>query len=231
LSAVRAVFFDAVGTLLHPEPSAAAVYFAAARRWGSSHDLPTIAARFAAAFRSQEEHDHQANLRTSEEREVARWRHIVAEVLDDVSDPESCFQELYNHFATPAAWGCAAGAGEVLAALAARGYDLGVASNFDHRLRGVVACLPELRPVRHLVISSAVGWRKPATEFFSTLCHEAGRPPEQILFVGDDPVNDFEGPRAAGLPALLFDPRGRCPGIPRIAALGELLERLAPRAG
>src|SRR5207302_1039003 len=48
---VRAVFFDAVGTLIHPEPPAGAVYAEVGRRHGSRLTAAEIARRFAAAFR------------------------------------------------------------------------------------------------------------------------------------------------------------------------------------
>jgi putative hydrolase of the HAD superfamily len=228
---VRAVFLDAVGTLLHPDPPAAAVYLAVARRFGSRLDLATIATRFAAAFNVQEELDLRAGLRNDEGREVARWRAIVGTVLDDVSDPGACFRELYGHFARPDAWRPDPAAPAVLASLAGRGYTLGIASNFDHRLRGVAAGLPELRTVRHLVISSEVGWRKPAAAFFRAVCGAAGLGAGQVLFVGDDFANDYEGPRAAGMQALLLDPRGRSPAPPpgRMNSLDELLPLLPPR--
>ncbi len=229
--AVRAVFLDAVGTLIHPEPAAPVVYEAVARRHGSRLDLAIIAARFAAAFRRQEALDHAAGLRTSEERELARWRAIVGEVLGDVSDPESCFQELYAHFAAAGAWRCEPGTRAVLDTLAARGWEVGIASNFDHRLHGVAAGLPELRPARHLVVSSQVGWRKPAPAFFAAVCAAVGRSPAEVLFVGDDLANDYEGARAAGLRALLLDPGDRTPPPPaeRIRRLGELADLLPGR--
>src|SRR5579884_3522174 len=94
---VRAVFFDAVGTLIHPEPPAGAVYAAVGRAAGSRLDPAAIAARFQAAFRAEEAADLRHGLRTSPGREVERWRHIVATVLDDVRDPEGCFRELWAH--------------------------------------------------------------------------------------------------------------------------------------
>ena len=223
------VFFDAVGTLLHPEPPAPAVYAAVARRFGSRLDEATIAARFRAAFRRQEEADYADNLRTDEAREVARWRAIVREVLDDVADVETCFRELYNHFARADAWRCEPETAAVLATLAAHGHVLGVASNFDHRLRGLVENLPAFRTIRYLVISSEVGWRKPARAFFEEMCRQAASPPEQILYVGDDPVNDYEGARAAGLQAALLTPDKRvsCSAESSIKSLSDLLERNA----
>ena len=87
-----------------------------------------------------------------------------------------------------------------------QGFTLGLASNYDHRLRSVVAGLPELAPLRHLAISSEIGWRKPAGEFFAAVCRMVELPPAQVLYVGDDPVNDYDGARAAGLAAVLFEP-------------------------
>lgn len=217
---VRAVFFDAVGTLIHPEPSAPEVYLAVARRYGSRLDLATIAGRFVAAFRRQEQRDYALGLRTDEAREQLRWREIVAEVLDDVSDPQKCFYELHAHFARAGAWRTTPGTGEVLAALAGGGLRVGIASNFDARLRTVAAGLAELTPASLLVISSEVGWRKPAPEFFREACRQAGFPPDQVVFVGDDPANDYDGARAAGLQAMLVEKEpyaGAPSGLMRLA--------------
>jgi putative hydrolase of the HAD superfamily len=220
---IRAVVFDAVGTLIHPEPAAAAVYAEAGRLFGSRLDPATVAARFAAAFGRQERVDYAAGLRTDEGRELARWRAIVAEVLDDVTDPTAAFSHLYEHFARPDAWRTEPGAAAAVAELAARGYRVGIASNFDHRLAGVLAP-GELRGLP-VVISAAVGWRKPAAAFFAAVCRTFGLEAREVLYVGDDLANDYEGARAAGLSAVLFDPRGRAPaGIPRVTRPGELLD-------
>src|SRR5262249_4657596 len=151
--------------------------------------------------------DRERGWSTNEEREVARWRAIVGEVLDDMSDAAACFGALYTHFGRPEAWLCDPEAAATLAGLAAKGYVLGLASNFDSRLEGVAAGLPALRLLRHLVISSLVGWRKPAPRFFRRLGEVAGLGPEQVLYVGDDLTNDYDGARSAGLHALLLDPR------------------------
>jgi len=206
---VRAIFFDAVGTVIFPAPPAAEVYAAVAARHGSRLSLAEIARRFRSAFHGEEELDRGNGLRTDEEREERRWRHIVGTVLEDVRDGEACFRELFEHFSRPEAWACAPDAGATLAELARRGYRLGMASNYDHRLRAVTAGLPDLRLLECLVISSEVGWRKPAPEFFAAVVQEAGAGAEEILFVGDDPINDEAGARAAGLQTLLLDPRGR----------------------
>jgi putative hydrolase of the HAD superfamily len=226
LSDIEAVVFDAVGTLIHPGPPAAVVYAEVGRRFGSRLTPAEVRPRFTAAFDRQEQLDLAAGLRTSEERELRRWRAIVAEVLADVTAPDACFKELYQHFARPEAWRCKPGTAAVLEALAGRGHVLALASNYDHRLRSVFAGLPELRHVRQVVISSEVGWRKPAPEFFAAVCRAVGLPAARVLHVGDDVRNDYNGATAAGLRAVLFDPDDRDRGPP--PTIGSLAELLPP---
>lgn len=219
---VRAVFFDAVGTLIHPDPPAALVYAEVGRRFGSRVAPDAVPRRFAAAFAREEEADRAAGWRTDEARERRRWQAIVAAVLDDVKDAEGCFAELYEHFAQPEAWRVEPGAAGALAAVASGGFAVGMASNYDRRLRRVLAGLSELGALREVVVSSEVGWRKPAAEFFLAGAGRLGLAPGQVLFIGDDRANDYDGARAAGCAALLFDPRGREPAAERVAALAEV---------
>jgi putative hydrolase of the HAD superfamily len=204
---LRAIFYDAVGTLIHVQPSVASIYAEVGRLFGSRLDIGTIRGRFQAAFARQDRIDEQASWRTSEERERQRWRAIVAEVLDDVADANACFESLFAAFGQPAAWACDPDAEAVLAHFHKRSVRQALASNFDARLGGVVAGMPALRELTPIIVSSAVGWRKPAPEFFRTLAGAVELPPSAILYVGDDRGNDFDGARRAGMHALLLDPR------------------------
>ena len=205
---IRGIFFDAVGTLIHPDPSAAVVYAAVGQSLDSRLTVDEIAARFRIAFARQEALDRTNGLRTSEERERRRWRHIVGEVLSDVADPERCFAELFAHFSRPESWRCDPEAAAILAELERREYLLGMASNYDSRLRNVAAGLPELQPLRHLVISSEVGLAQTGAAVLRRGMRSAGLTPHEILFVGDDRANDYEAALAAGLRATLIGEGG-----------------------
>ncbi|HTK74807.1 MAG TPA: HAD-IA family hydrolase [Gemmataceae bacterium] len=225
LQGVRAVVFDAVGTLLFPDPPAQAVYAEVGRRFGSRLNMDVIAARFRAAFRAEEEIDRAAGWRTDEQREERRWQTIVAATLDDVTDDDGCFGELWHHFARPNAWRCDPDAGPVIAELRRRRLAVGIASNFDKRLRTVAAGLPAIASVSPLIISSEVGWRKPGRPFFDAVARAVGCAAGDVLHVGDDHENDYIGATAAGLRSVLlapsvpaFDP------VARVADLAALLE-------
>src|SRR5262245_59549078 len=143
----RAVLFDAVGTLIHPVPAAGEVYAEAGRRFGSRLPVETVITRFQAAFRRQDELDRARGYRTDESREHQRWRSIVREVFVEMADPADCFTFLWDYFARPSAWRVEPRVGDTLSALDSRGLVLGVASNFDRRLRAVLASFAELTPL------------------------------------------------------------------------------------
>jgi len=220
---IRAIFFDAVGTLLHPDPPAGVAYAAVGRRFGTRHAAEDIRRRFTESFARQEALDTAAGHVTSPAREAARWRAIVGEVLDDVPDAVGCFAALWDHFARPSSWRLEPDAGSALAALDRAGYVLGLASNFDGRLHAVRAGFPELAVLRHVVVSAEVGHRKPSPYFFRELVRRTGFAPGEILLVGDDPYNDVAGARDAGLVPLPFDPAGTGDALARLADLPRRL--------
>lgn len=219
---IRAVFFDAVGTVLHPQPGAPTIYAREAERFGIATDANEILDRFRRAYALEEAVDVRADWATSEERERQRWRAIVTATLP--GSPPECFDSLFGHFARPSAWSAATEIEAVLERLAERGLRLGLASNYDSRLSLVLAGRPELRRLAdHVVVSSQVGIRKPGRAFFQRVIEEAECSPQQIAFVGDDVENDFRGAERAGMLAILLDPNDRNPQIERrIRTLGEL---------
>lgn len=223
---VTAVFFDAVGTLLFPDPPAPTVYAATAARHGLHLTASEVRARFVAAYRREEAADGAALWATSEARERDRWRAIVADTLAGVADPDACFRHLFDHFARPAAWRVPSDAAGVIAALQSRGLVLGMGSNYDARLWPVLAGFPELAPLLdRVVVSAAVGVRKPGAAFFGAVLRAANRGPAEVLFVGDDRGNDYDGATAAGTRAVLLDPDAGHADVPhRITRLTELLE-------
>jgi putative hydrolase of the HAD superfamily len=221
LCGVRAVIFDAVGTLIFPDPPAPVVYAQVGARYRSKLDADLIRRRFEIAFRDEDEIDRRQGWRTSEERERQRWRHIVARVLNDVADPDACFQALFEHFSKSEAWQCDPSTRTVLSALADSGVMVGLASNYDSRLRSVLAGKPDLAPLRTVCISSEIGWRKPSPEFFDAVRRSVGMLPANILFVGDDFENDMEGALEAGMRGAWLEPEDS-----RRVPKGELARRV-----
>jgi putative hydrolase of the HAD superfamily len=205
---VDVVLFDAVGTLLIAEPDVVAVYRQAAEEFGLDLNRAEVEFRFRRALSKQDLIDsRELKCRTDEVREMERWRAIVAEVFPEI-DGKDCFSMLWNHFARPESWRLEPSVLEFWHELRHRGVSLGIASNFDARLRTICDAKVELGTAYQLFVSSKVGWRKPAKQFFQSIAAELGVPPARILLVGDDRQNDIAAARAAGwqasTPADLF---------------------------
>lgn len=231
LTGIRCVAFDAVGTVMDPQPSVAGIYTKFGRKFGSQLSDAEITQRFHLAWKNAlASRDHQ----TDEVREREFWQELVSEVLPDVSNRQACFAELFNEFGRPEAWRVFDDVATTVTTLQQRGYTLGLASNFDARLHAVCAGHPELSPISLRVISSLVGFRKPDANFYQQLIALAGCPAEQILMVGDTFDSDVAAARACGLQAVWLDRTAAADTSSAVAADGnapisrltDLLERL-----
>jgi putative hydrolase of the HAD superfamily len=231
---IRWIAFDAVGTLIRPDPPAGAVYHRIGARHGSRLNAEAVAARFREALAGVAERDDldcrcreaSDRLHTCEAREGLRWQRIVRWVLDDVANSDACFQELFAHFGQPTAWACFPEVGAAFEELRQAGFRLAICSNFDGRLNAVMEGTPALSPIELRIISSEVGYRKPSGHFFETLIRRANCAASEILFVGDDPTNDVVAAQSAGLFALQID--RNCDSVQNraLCSLDDLVARL-----
>jgi putative hydrolase of the HAD superfamily len=229
---VRAILFDAVGTLIHPDPSVAAVYSAAGRRFGVDIDAEELRIRFRDAFARQEAIDRrQHEFKTSLGRERDRWREIVGEVfagsIFSLERREELFHALWEHFAQPENWRIDENIMPCWQALEAQGLTIAIASNFDERLEHIVNCLPPLNRAARVYISARIGFRKPSADFFRAIERDLRLRPADLFSVGDDLDNDYLGAEAAGWHAILIDRCGayQSSNVCRIASLAELSDR------
>jgi putative hydrolase of the HAD superfamily len=207
LRPVKAVLFDAVGTMLYADPPVAVTYHEAGRRFGSCVKQAEVERRFALAFAAQEAIDLQANAgRTDEARERRRWQSIVAEVFADMAPRQlgPLFETLWKHFAEPNHWALFDDVPPTWRVLEGRGLRLGLASNFDARLEAICQGHTPLAGCRDVFISSRLGWRKPWPEFFAAIERELGLAPGEILLVGDSLEHDYRPALLAGWQAILL---------------------------
>ncbi|MCA9172531.1 MAG: HAD-IA family hydrolase [Planctomycetales bacterium] len=204
---IRAVLFDAVGTLIHPRPAAIQVYHEVALRRGSRLTLPEIRQRFHAAFQADSLRDVAENFVTSPSIERARWHQIVMRTLDDLPCPQSdaAFDELWHHFALPSSWQLDEDLVEVWQQLKQAGYCVGIASNFDERLETVCAGLTPLEQANRIFYSAQLGHRKPSPRFFAAIERELDLQPHELLLIGNDAAADYDGARRAGWHAIKIE--------------------------
>lgn len=220
--AIRYILFDAAGTLIYPEPGVAVAYEAIGREHGCSLSAAEIKPRFAAAYGRQ--FAQSRDLATDESRERQRWRAVVAEVFHEWPHAvEVLLENLWQHFAAARHWPLFDDVASTWQELTALGYTLGIASNFDGRLRAILAERLELDPPL-LFVSTAIGHAKPSASFFAAIQQRLAANADDILMVGDDEENDVLAPRRAGWHALHLQRGQRSPGA--ISGLDELRRHL-----
>ena len=229
---LRAVTFDAGGTLLYPHPSVGEIYAAAARRHGAAADAATMEAAFRQAWVACHHDDAVAAAGNVSQRDW--WRELVFRALDmagvAMRDREAYFDELYELFARPEVWRLFPDALETMAAVRQRGLKVGLLSNWDHRLRPVLEGLGLVPLLDAVVISCEVGAEKPDPRIF----HAAGSVlgvacAEEVLHVGDSYRDDVLGALAVGMGAVLVERAGKHPWdgatIRRLGELTALLDK------
>ena len=120
----------------------------------------------------------------------------------------------------------------VLATLRERGLRCGICSNAPFppaMMRRQMQSNGIAQMVDAIVFSSEVGRRKPAPELYRAALDAIGTSAERTLFVGDRVREDYEGPRAVGMRAVIVTAHAEEPppdGIPCINTLAELPDLL-----
>lgn len=228
------VFFDAAGTLFQTRDTVGSSYW---RTLGAGGDAdPELVTRLDEAFSKVFQQRQPLLFPAASESELPElerrwwWEVVQATFVEAGMEPprRDAFQPVYDHFATGAAWRLEPGCALVLRELKRRGYRLGVISNFDSRLSNILRDLGLLGLFENVTISSLVRLAKPDPEIFFHALDALRTTPDQALHVGDNPEDDLNGAAAAGVSAVLYDPKGNgCSrGVRRIRELRELLDFL-----
>jgi putative hydrolase of the HAD superfamily len=206
---IRAVLFDATGTLLAPREPVGATYSRLARDQGVVLSAGQVGDAFRRAFaRAGPIVFPDAAPEEVPALERDWWRRLVQETFltadstQRFSDFEAFFAKLWGHFASPDGWLLRPGSHELLVRLRARGLRTGVVSNFDRRLPRILAGLGLAAQLDAIVLPSDAGAAKPDRRIFALALERVRVAAAEALFVGDDAERDLEGARAAGLLAV-----------------------------
>lgn len=214
------MLFDAADTLFHPRGSVGEIYWSVAQTYGCRATAGEIQAAFRRQFKAS------GPLTTADERRW--WRDVVFRVFTEVGMIErfdSFFDEVYARFADGNTWLLFPDTRATLEALARRDIPMGVISNFDSRLYGILERLGIDRFFQSVTISSESGAAKPDPRIFRRAAASLNMNPWQILVVGDSPDDDARGAERAGLIPVLLDRHGRydaLSGYTRIRSLEDV---------
>jgi putative hydrolase of the HAD superfamily len=188
---IRAITFDVGGTLIEAWPSVGHVYAEVAARFGV-HDIEpeTLTQQFICAWKAQVDFDY-----TKES-----WFVVVRRTFGEHAArlPPEFYPAVFDRFADADTWRIYDDVWPALETLARRGVKLGIISNWDARLRPLLANLNLKRHFSSLVISCETGATKPDSRLFAQASRELGVTPVELLHVGDSLPLDVRGAEAFG---------------------------------
>jgi len=200
---IRAVLFDAVGTLFRSRGTIGEIYSETARAHGVEASPGELDRRFGAITGS-------GGMPVDKD----GWRSLVAAVFGDTGrflDYDAFFEDVFAVFRSANGWRLYPETATVLRRLSGDGFRLGVVTNFDNRVLEVLDQLGIGRFFDCVQTPESSGFRKPDPRIFLAAAGSVGTRPEQTLHVGDSPADDLEGARRAGMHGLLVDRRENPP--------------------
>ncbi len=226
---IKAVFFDAAGTLITPTKPVGQTYTLLARNYGMEVSSFEVSQRFRTCFAASPPLTFGPGLTESfEQLERDWWKKLVQCVFQPLGRFEQFdqfFSELFSYFARAEAWAVYPDVLETLSALQERGLALDVISNFDSRLIQILTGVGMAGYFEEVFISSRVGHAKPARQIFETALRRHNLAPAEAMHVGDSEENDLYGAANAGLLGVLIDrsASGRPGNYRQVKSLNEII--------
>jgi putative hydrolase of the HAD superfamily len=213
---LKVVFFDAASTLFEARAPIGASYARIARKYGVEASGDAVSGGFRRVFHNAPGLAFGPGRAAGELRELEYrwWRDIVARTfagLGAFTDFDAYFAELFTFFGNPANWEVDPIAPVTLQALRDRGLKLGIISNFDYRLYGILDGLGLAGYFDSITISSEAGFAKPAPEAFLIAMAKHSVAPGEAMHVGDSARMDVDGALAVGIAGVLIDPQAGAP--------------------
>ncbi len=199
---IRAIFFDAAGTLFHL-PHGVGYHYALVGKWvGLELNAALLDRAFAAVWKQMPARPTTGQPREDDDK--GWWRELVERMLEQVAPPtqkldrDNFFEVAYEHFAEAGVWELYPEVIDVLETLRGR-FNLSVISNFDGRLRMILEQLGIAKFFPHVFVSSELGADKPDPAIYRLALQVLSCAPNESLHVGDDPQRDWAAAETAGL--------------------------------
>lgn len=228
----RLILFDFVGTLAEVRGGVGAAYARYARSQGTEVDAGLLERGFRAAFKAI--YLAEASLPADSAAARDAWHRIIAATFAHAGAPDlgpRLAPGLYAWFATAGPWHVYPEVPAALQALRDAGIQLGILSNFDDRLPGLLEALDLARHVDSITIPEDAGAPKPAAAIFHRALARHDVAPVEAWMVGDSEPEDIAPAEALGLQTFRIARHGqsRTGSGPTYPALTEVV-RLATEA-
>jgi putative hydrolase of the HAD superfamily len=224
ITRLKAVSFDIGHTLINPYPSVGEVYAEIISSHGFVVAPDEAEVRFHHAWQAQRKTDGGLVYGVTHEEACLFWQAIVERVIVDGEGMAELLpvitRDLYERFSHADCWRLHPACQPLLELCRSLNLKIGFVSNWDLRLRNLLAELGLLELADAVVISAELVSEKPDPLIFQTALTQLQVSPAEMLHVGDTWQEDIVGACELGMPAAWLNHHG----VPRPAGALEVLE-------
>ena len=208
---IRYVSLDCAGTLIQVDWQPAVFAVDCAERVGVELDRASAESSYLRLLQTRWPHYMELNLTRDPAVCDGFWKELTRDWLEDAGVDAEWFEAIWKE-----AWNGLYGyesrvfsvyddTVDGLEMLKERGVTVAALSNWDYSLHRVVELL-EIRPYfKEVIASLEEGVEKPEPELFQIMLEWLGASPDEVLHVGDHPVDDVRGALNVGMRAALLE--------------------------
>lgn len=203
------LFFDVGNTLITPSPSVSEVFLEVARNRGHSVDRDVVYGHMPALDTLYERlYAEDDSFWCVQDRATAIWIEmyvLLSRLVGLGDDAMGIAHDMHAEYEDPSRWRIFEDVIDTLGHLRSQGFRMGLVSNWDSSLAGVIEGLG-LGDYFEVVLSSAVvGLRKPDPAIFQLACEQMNVSPHDVVHVGDHVYADAMGAYACGIKPVIID--------------------------
>lgn len=207
MSPIKLVTFDVTNTIIKILGGVGKNYAKVASLYGKNIDALTIDKSFKVVYKRNAE--MYPNFGVNHGLTSSKWWDtVVTETLTetgtDLENLDKIAKHLFVYFSTNQGWEVVPDTIETLSKLKTTGIKLGVISNFDERLEKILMQLALRHYFDFVICSAAARVAKPDAGIFQLALEKAGVEACDAVHIGDNVVNDYFGPRNAGINGILY---------------------------
>ena len=234
---IRTIFFDAGFTLLQPFPSTAEVCQRVCRQLDLHVDLPQMQQRLQEAEDLYFRQTRLNNTWAEEETINAFWIELYAATVrpliaeHDERRISILATAINEEFTKHTNWQLFPDVLPTLQTLRARGYHMGVISDWGIGLGPLLRELHVTPYIDCLTVSALARYAKPSPHLYDLALQRANAIPDYSIHIGDSYIHDVLGARSVGIHPILLDrldllstQKIDCPVVHSLRELLNLLE-------
>ncbi|MCB1140820.1 MAG: HAD-IA family hydrolase [Leptospiraceae bacterium] len=239
---IKAIFLDVGDTILFLKDNPSQIYLSILQKHGyirSDFSREALKESFNYAWNflsSRTDSEWRDRYSIHPRGEGGWWKELIQVFLEHLHGTElsivrdEVFDEIFKRFDSPEIWEIEPGLMNLIEFCRTEGIFLGIISNWDLRLRGILEKKNLTQYFHPILISAEFGYEKPSPKIFLEAQNHYQFPAENYLYIGDKEDLDFLPTQKLGWNSLILS-KTKEKNLHTIHTLSEVPERIRSGRG